>query len=152
MYRICKIFEIQAAHLLSKHPGKCRYPHGHSYRIEVTLQADQLDQNDMVCDFQAIKCCLEKLLEKLDHGVAVNSTDPNVKNIAATTDRLVRFENQDPTSEVLARWIFNGLQQRLASADKIQNTNGTTYTLNSRAKVKSVRIWETNTCWAEYRQ
>ena len=66
MYRICKIFEIQAAHLLSKHPGKCKYPHGHSYRIEVVLESEQLDQNDMVCDFNALKICTEELLARLD--------------------------------------------------------------------------------------
>lgn len=152
MYRICKIFEIQAAHLLSKHPGKCKYPHGHSYRIEVVLESEQLDQNDMVCDFSALKICTEELLARLDHGLALNSADPNLKNVAKATDRLLEFENQDPTSEVLARWIFQGLQDRLVHRPSVKNSDGSSFALNPAAKLKSVRIWETSTCWAQYSQ
>ena len=54
-FRICKTFEIESGHMLSKHGGKCRFPHGHSRRIEVVLVADQLNAADMVCDFKALK-------------------------------------------------------------------------------------------------
>ena len=38
-FRIGKSFVIESGHLLSKHPGKCRFPHGHSRRVEVVLAA-----------------------------------------------------------------------------------------------------------------
>jgi len=150
MYRICKIFDIQAAHLLSKHPGRCKYPHGHNYRIEVRLEADQLDDNDMVCDFQAVHACLEDILDRLDHGLAINTADPNYPHLKPTTDRLIEFANQDPTSEVLAKWIFQALQQRLHQGGAVTSKAGTTYTLNRHVRVAAVRVWETPTCWAQY--
>ena len=54
-YRICKTFEVENGHMLSKHPDKCRFPHGHTRKIELVLEADALDGNDMVCDFKAVK-------------------------------------------------------------------------------------------------
>ena len=42
-YRICKSFEIESGHMLSKHPGRCRFPHGHSRRVDVVLSAEDLD-------------------------------------------------------------------------------------------------------------
>ena len=48
MYRICKTFEVENAHMLSKHPEKCKFPHGHSRKIEVVISAAQLDSADMV--------------------------------------------------------------------------------------------------------
>ncbi len=47
-FRICKTFSIESGHILSKHPGKCRFPHGHSRTVEVVLTADHLDASDMV--------------------------------------------------------------------------------------------------------
>ena len=47
-YRICKTIEIENGHMLSKHPDKCRFPHGHTRRVELVLEADDLDENGMV--------------------------------------------------------------------------------------------------------
>ena len=61
-YRICKRFEVESGHMLSRHPARCKFPHGHTRTIEVVLEAGTLDANNMVCDFKAIK---EKLLSNL---------------------------------------------------------------------------------------
>ena len=37
-YRIAKTFEVEYGHRLCKHPEKCRFPHGHSLRIEVVAR------------------------------------------------------------------------------------------------------------------
>ena len=34
-YRICKTLEIENGHMLSKHPDKCRFPHGHTRKVEL---------------------------------------------------------------------------------------------------------------------
>ena len=54
-FRIAKTFEVEYGHRLSKHPEKCRFPHGHSLRIEVVVRGHRLDDNDMVCDYKALK-------------------------------------------------------------------------------------------------
>jgi 6-pyruvoyltetrahydropterin/6-carboxytetrahydropterin synthase len=43
-------FTFEAAHHLEWHPGKCRNPHGHSYRLEVTVSGP-LDDHGVVIDF-----------------------------------------------------------------------------------------------------
>ena len=53
-YRICKSLEIENGHMLTKHPDKCRFPHGHTRRVEFVIEADELDENQMVCDFKII--------------------------------------------------------------------------------------------------
>jgi hypothetical protein len=48
-YRICKTFEIENGHMLSKHPDKCRFPHGHTRKVEFTLEADALAKVTASC-------------------------------------------------------------------------------------------------------
>jgi len=102
-FRICKTFEIESGHMLSKHPEKCRFPHGHSRRVEVVLAADELDANGMVCDFNVIKKALTALLDAWDHALCINTDDPQYALLrAAYGDRMIPFEKTDPTSEVMA--------------------------------------------------
>jgi hypothetical protein len=61
-YRICKAFRVENAHMLSKHPEKCKFPHGHSRRVEVVLSAETLDAADMVCDFKAVKLAIGEFM------------------------------------------------------------------------------------------
>ena len=42
-YRVCKTIDIENGHMLSKHPDACRFPHGHTRRIEFVLEAADLD-------------------------------------------------------------------------------------------------------------
>lgn len=150
MYRICKHFEFQAAHVLSKHPGRCRFPHGHNYHVEVTLVADELDGNDMVCDFQALKAAVGAYLDTLDHAILLNSADQAAVRSQAENPRKVTFENADPSSEVLARAIFEQADRCLRQGEVI-GPDGTRYALNPKARLEKVRVWETSSAWAEYR-
>ena len=151
MYRICKQFEIQAAHVLSKHPGPCRYPHGHTYRVEVTVAADALDEKDMVCDFHAVKLVVQEYLDRLDHAFLLNSADAGTCRAQAENPRKVIFENCDPSTEVLAREIFKHVKDRLRQGT-VENSTGIRFTLNPRARLEKVRVWETSSAWAEYQE
>ncbi len=150
MYRICKQFEFQAAHILSKHPGKCRYPHGHTYKIEVSITSKELDENEMVCDFHAISAVVREYLKNLDHSIMLNSED--LANCAAMKDnpRTIIFESHDPTSEVLAKKIFEHIQKKMGSGKVV--SEGTNFTINPSARLERVRVWETSTAWAEYQR
>ncbi len=75
-YRICRIFEIENGHMLSKHPDKCRFPHGHSRRVECVLEAPDLDEREMVCDFKVLKLVLSDYLDQYDHAMCMNTDDP----------------------------------------------------------------------------
>lgn len=139
-YRICKSFTVENGHILTKHPGKCRFPHGHSRRIEVTLEAEQLDANDMVCDFKQLKMLIQEFIETFDHAMCINTTDPNYAFYRATYERLVPFDRVDPTSELMAQMIFERTAQELGK--QLGTARG--------LAVTSVRIFETETSWAEY--
>src|SRR6187399_3725111 len=80
-YRICKSFEIESGHMLSKHPGKCRFPHGHSRRVEIVVVSDELNAADMVCDFKALKLALKPFLAQWDHALCLNTADPQFAHL-----------------------------------------------------------------------
>lgn len=149
MYRINKQFEFQAAHVLSKHPGKCRYPHGHTYKIEVTVTSQKLDENEMVCDFHAISAVVKEYLTQLDHSMMLNSEDRASCEANKDNPRSIIFDRQDPTSEILAKKIFDYIEK--IGQGKIVS-EGTKFTINPSASVEKVRVWETSTAWAEYRK
>ncbi|WP_415909853.1 6-pyruvoyl trahydropterin synthase family protein [Oleiharenicola sp. Vm1] len=145
-YRIAKTFEIESGHQLSKHPEKCRFPHGHSRKVEVVLAADALDAHDMVCDFKAVKLLLADFLARWDHALAINTADPQFAYFQQTYgERVVAFRDTDPTSEVMAKAIFDELQRRLALP---RDAGG--YAIGAGVRVERVRVTETSSSWAEY--
>lgn len=85
MYTVTKSFEISAAHRLAlDYDSPCGNLHGHNWKIAVTCQSEELNQNGMVVDFKHIKQAVE---EKLDH-----------KNL----NEELGF---NPTAENIAHWI-----------------------------------------------
>ena len=146
-YRICKTFEVENGHMLSKHPDKCRFPHGHTRKVELVLEADALDGNDMVCDFKAVKEAVGEFLEGFDHAMCMNVEDamyPELKKQYG--DRIIGFEKTDPTTEVLARVIYDHLQARLAEGVGAAFK----YPVAAGVRVAKVRVWETSSSWAEF--
>lgn len=149
-FRIAKTFEVEYGHRLCKHPEKCRFPHGHSLRIEVVVRGRQLDDNDMICDYKALKGLVSEVVGRLDHAMALNSQDPHLEALSAVGDRVLLFDNEDPTTEVLTRWIYRGVSDRLATGGSIESAGGVLYAVPSSIQLERVRVWETRTSWAEY--
>ena len=52
--RVTCTFTFEAAHRLAWHPGKCRNLHGHSYRLDVSVEGP-LDANGVVLDFDTLQ-------------------------------------------------------------------------------------------------
>lgn len=136
-FRIAKTFTVESGHMLAKHPGACRFPHGHSRTIEIVVAADTLDARDMVCDFADLKAAAADTVARFDHTFAVNTADPACATLrAAYGDRVLAFENTDPTTEILARDIFRAVRGKLA--------------VHAGVRLERVRVTETATAWAEY--
>jgi 6-pyruvoyltetrahydropterin/6-carboxytetrahydropterin synthase len=112
------------------------------------LSAEELDSNDMVVDFKAIKLLCQEHIERYDHRMALNSNDPLLDAMQSVhPDSVLVFENMDPTTEVVAREIFdyvsNGLREGL-DRDGYRIETG-------RVLLERVRVTETPSSWAEYR-
>lgn len=146
-YRICKCIELESGHLLSKHPGNCKFPHGHTRSVELVFAADTLDENDMVMDFKVVKAMLGGFLEQFDHSLCMNTNDPNYEAFKkAYGDRIIPFDNQDPTSECMAEVIFRYAQAALEDARQGKYD----WPVRAEVRLQSVRVWETSSSWAEY--
>ena len=149
-YRICKSFEVENGHMLSKHPDKCRFPHGHTRKVELVLEAAALDRNDMVCDFKAIKTMVGEYVDRFDHAMCMNVADPMYAEMKKRYgEQIIGFEQMDPTTEVLAKAIHDHLQSQLDDAGR--HAPGK-YPVQAGLRVVRVRVWETSSSWAEYSQ
>jgi 6-pyruvoyltetrahydropterin/6-carboxytetrahydropterin synthase len=102
--RIFKVFQIEAAHRLPNVPPghKCARLHGHSFRVEVHVAGEPDAHSGWVMDFADVKSAFAPLFEQLDHHYL---------------NDIEGLEN--PTSETLARWIFQRLAPRLPGLDEV---------------------------------
>jgi len=151
IYRVCKSFEIENGHMLSKHPGRCRMPHGHSRKVELVIASDHLDDNEMVCDFKSLKLAVETYIDQYDHALMINSDDPFLKTIPEQySERLIVLEGEDPTTEVLAKRIYDYVAQQIKAGGSYTDPNGHVFTLPTHLTLERVRVSETSSSWAEY--
>lgn len=147
-YRICKSLEVENGHMLTKHPDKCRFPHGHTRKVEFVIEADELDDHQMVCDFKIVKDAIGDWLDTFDHALCMNTADPAYPEFKSRYgERVIGFENQDPTTELMARTIFDYTEAALI---KYAAQPGKRYLLNPAVRLVRVRVWETSSSWAEY--
>ena len=108
--------DFSAAHNLRGYKGKCEALHGHNWKVEVKASSEKLDKTGMVMDFKHLKMKLSKVLKQFDHTY--------INNISY-------FKKLNPTSENIARYIYESLQFQ---------TPG----------LQSVTVWENSTSSATY--
>jgi 6-pyruvoyltetrahydropterin/6-carboxytetrahydropterin synthase len=106
-WQLEKEFLFEAAHMLPNHDGKCARLHGHSWKGRVVIQGDGLYINGpkqgMVMDYSDISAKIKPMNEKyLDHHY-LNET----LGLSA------------PTSEEVARWVYNHLKQELPELHQV---------------------------------
>jgi 6-pyruvoyltetrahydropterin/6-carboxytetrahydropterin synthase len=100
MFHIFIKSHFSAGHHLREYPGNCERPHGHNWKVEVTVKADSLDNLGMGLDFKALKNEVNKVLDTLDHHDLNEHAD---------------FQSVNPSSENIAVYIFNNLQNILST-------------------------------------
>lgn len=114
--------QFSAAHALRNYPGNCEHLHGHNWAVEVTVECEELNEIGIGIDFRDVKQSVREALHRLDH---VNLND------------LPQFCNINPSSENIARHLYNELSRKL-NTEKI--------------RVSRVRVSETPTSSASYRE
>jgi len=116
MYELMVETCFSSAHQLRGYKGVCEKLHGHNWKVEVIVSGKRLDKAGMVIDFKKLKSRMNKVLNKLDH-----------KHI----NRLEYFKRVNPTSENIAKYIFDNLRPLTAN-------------------LKSVTVWESDSSSATY--
>jgi len=101
---IYKEFRFEAAHRLPNVPEghKCSRLHGHSWKGVVYVEGDLDERTGWIMDYGDIKTAFEPIYRQLDHRY-LNEIDG--------------LEN--PTSEVLAKWIWDRLKPDLPQLSRI---------------------------------
>lgn len=98
--------DISCGHRVVGHEGKCRFLHGHNYRIHFTVAAEQLDEVGRVVDFSVIKTALcEWLEEHFDHKFLIWEKDellPQLHQVSGESLVVVPF---NPTAENIAQYL-----------------------------------------------
>jgi len=93
-----KTFQFEAAHWLPRLPRthKCRRLHGHSFKVEIAVEGPLDPKLGWVMDYADISDAFKPLWEKLDHR-CLN----DVRGL------------ENPTSEIVAEWIWRRLKPNL---------------------------------------
>lgn len=83
--RVKRVFDFEAAHLLPRHAGKCSRPHGHSYRLVVTVDRAVDRDSGLAIDFGDLKAVVRReAVDALDHrDLNAIIENPSAENIAA---------------------------------------------------------------------
>jgi len=116
---IFRIFTFEAAHRLPNVPAghKCSRLHGHSFRVELHVSGEVDAHSGWVMDFADMKRAFQPIYDQLDHHYL---------------NDVVGLDN--PTSENVARWIWQQTQRVLPQLSKVvvheTCTSGCVYTGN----------------------
>ncbi len=96
--RLSKQFHFEAAHDLPTFPAghKCRRLHGHSFRFDVVVEGEVDPAKGYLIDYGDIKAAAGPVVARLDHFYL--NDIPGLAN---------------PTSELLAVWLWNELKPKL---------------------------------------
>jgi 6-pyruvoyltetrahydropterin/6-carboxytetrahydropterin synthase len=100
VYELSIRTRFSAAHHLAGYPGACASWHGHNWDVEVFVRGTGLNDLGMLVDFRELKTVVSEAVQDLDH-----------RNL----NELGPFRDQNPTSENIARWLFDRLTGSLRS-------------------------------------
>ena len=75
MFQVSVEETCSAGHALRGYKGKCENPHGHNYRVQVTLEGPQLDNIGLLVDFTQLKHVVRDIIKRLDHQF-INDLEP----------------------------------------------------------------------------
>jgi len=120
MYHLSIITSFAAAHNLLHYQGDCENLHGHNWKVEVTVSADNLDKSGLGIDFRILKKLTREVMNYLDHKY-LNDLDA--------------FKDISPSSEQIARFIFERLEKLLQEYEVI---------------IQKVTVWESDNAYAAY--
>ena len=122
MFEIYVEGSFSAGHALRGYRGKCENPHGHNYKVRLTIVGLSLDQTGLLTDFAVLKQSMRAAMAMLDHK-NLNDQAP--------------FDQINPSAENLAKYFYDQVAESFPAEG-----NG--------PRLKHVTVWETDTTAATY--
>jgi 6-pyruvoyltetrahydropterin/6-carboxytetrahydropterin synthase len=123
MFEVSVDETFSAGHALRGYKGKCENPHGHNYKVRVTLEGEGLDSIGLLFDFVHLKQVLHRLINTMDHRY-LNDQAP--------------FNEINPSAENIAKYLYDETSQKMRG-------------MENAPRLASVTVWETDTTFATYR-
>jgi 6-pyruvoyltetrahydropterin/6-carboxytetrahydropterin synthase len=120
MYEVTIIKSFSAAHILAEIGGKCEELHGHNFKVEVTVAAQELNPAGLLIDFRVLKKWLAEILEDVDHKYL---------------NTLLSFTGINPSAENIAKYISEKMESKAKKAS---------------VKVIKVKVWESENAAVTY--
>jgi 6-pyruvoyltetrahydropterin/6-carboxytetrahydropterin synthase len=115
-YELKVIGSFSSAHSLREYEGNCERVHGHNWKVEIVVSGKELDDMGIALDFRELKRILKEITGELDHR-NLNEIPP--------------FDRVNPSSENIARFIFERARDRVPL----------------KVKIERVTVWESeNSC------
>lgn len=120
MYEVTIIKSFSAAHMLAAVGGKCEELHGHNFKVEVTVAAQDVDSSGILIDFRNVKKWLQEILDNLDHQ--------HLNEVPA-------FFGKNPSSENIAKYICGEMKLKSRQVE---------------VKIARVKVWESESAVVTY--
>jgi len=121
MYEVTVKKSFSAAHLLKEIGGKCEELHGHNFLVEISVEAESLNEEGLLIDFRVVKRWTDEVLEALDHKYL---------------NELECFKNTNPSSEAIARFLYDRISEKA---------------LQAKVALSRVTVWESDNSCVTYR-
>jgi 6-pyruvoyltetrahydropterin/6-carboxytetrahydropterin synthase len=122
MFQVSVDEGFSAGHALRGYKGKCENPHGHNYKVRITIEGPDLDSIGLLYDFSHLKRVMREIIGGVDH-IYLNDKAP--------------FDTVNPSAENLAKYFFDETRRQLNAAP-------------DGARIASVTVWETDNASATY--
>jgi 6-pyruvoyltetrahydropterin/6-carboxytetrahydropterin synthase len=99
MYEVTVESGFSSGHYLRNYHGKCENPHGHNYKVRLTLRGRELDPTGLLLDFKMLKQVMRPVIDRIDHQM-LNDLEP--------------FTELNPSAENLARYFYDETSRQLS--------------------------------------
>jgi 6-pyruvoyltetrahydropterin/6-carboxytetrahydropterin synthase len=118
----------------------------------VVVRGEDLDDRGMLADFTALKLAVGEFVERFDHAMVVSSEEPLLPALRGLyPEGVIVFEGSEPTTEAIAKSIFDHVKELLAVGTEKLSSSGVVYRIPADwVELERVRVWETPSTWAEY--
>lgn len=137
--RITRHEEFEVAHVLPEYPGPCGNLHGHTYKIEVTVEGPQKEKEwGMVIDFNVLKSIIKEVVP--DHRFVYNSKNPSPleTEIVSVLDKygckIVGYPFAT-TAENMSQYFAQQINNKLKDYE---------------VEVVEIKLWETTNSFAHF--